>query len=72
MKILDKTSGLLFDNLLDLMTVEDLAVALGKRPQTIRNWVARREIPFIPGRPVMFRRRSIEAWLDKKELKPWQ
>lgn len=64
-------SPLLFDNL-DLMTIEELANALGKRPQTIRNWVARREIPFIPGRPVKFFGSSITAWLKAKEIKPWQ
>ena len=65
-------SGLLFENL-DLLTVEDLANALGRAPKTIRNWIAKREIPFvILGRKAFFRRKSIEAWLEKKEFKPWQ
>jgi len=58
----------LFDNQIDLMTVEDLARLLGKAPKTIRNLVSRREIPFVPiGRRTYFRRKSIEAWLAKKE-----
>lgn len=61
----------LFENL-ELLTVCDVATLLHKAPQTIRNWVAQRKIPFIPGRPVMFRRKSLEAWLEKKEHKSWQ
>jgi excisionase family DNA binding protein len=68
---LEPALGALSDNL-GLMTVENLAAALGKAPQTIRNWVAQRRIPFVPGRPVMFRRASIEAWLEKQEIKPCQ
>ncbi len=62
----------LFDNL-RLLSVEDLADAFGRSPKTIRNWVARREIPFviIRGR-VQFFEESIEAWLKKMEYKPWQ
>ncbi len=59
----------LFDNF-DLLTIEQLSEILGKKPQTIRNWVARREIPFLPGRPVKFLRSSILAWLKHKEVKP--
>jgi excisionase family DNA binding protein len=62
----------LFDNL-GLMTVEDLAGILGRAPKTIRNWVARREIPFVMiGRKTFFRLKSIEAWLSRKEVTPWQ
>ena len=60
----------LFDN---LMTVEELAVALRLKPQTVRNKVARREIPFVRvGRKTMFLRASVEAWLTQNEVMPCQ
>lgn len=63
-------SETLFDN---LMTVEELAVALRQKPQTIRNRVARRQIPFIrDGRRTLFLRSSIEAWLKTNEVQPCQ
>jgi len=62
----------LFDNKIGLITVEDLAGALMRAPKTIRNWVARRQIPFvrIQGR-TMFRLESIQEWLKRKEFKSW-
>ena len=63
-------SSQLVENL-GLLTVEELARSLGKAPQTIRNWVAKRQIPFVClGRSTRFRRESIEAWLKAKERKP--
>ena len=63
-------SGPLFDNLID---VESVAEALGVAPKTIRKWVSIRFIPFVRvGRRVMFRPRSIELWLNHKEVKPCQ
>jgi len=54
-----------------LVTVEELADAFGFAPQTIRNWVALRQIPFIRvGGKTRFRKRSIEAWLEHKEFNP--
>lgn len=54
-----------------LLSVEDLADAFGFAPQTIRNWVALRQIPFLRvGGRTRFRKRSIEAWLEQKENKP--
>lgn len=54
-----------------LMTPEGLSVAFGYDAATIRNWVARREIPFIRlGRRTVFMRDSVRAWLLEKETKP--
>lgn len=65
-----KMEGTLFEK---LITVEDLSVAIGFAPQTIRNWVAMRKIPFVSiGGKTRFRQRSIEAWISSKEKKPWQ
>ncbi len=55
----------------NLVTVEELAEALGLAPQTIRNWVALRQIPYLRiGGKTRFRRTSIEAWLEQKEFNP--
>ena len=60
---------LLFEN---LVSVEIVAEVLGLAPKTIRNWVSARRIPFVRvGRKVMFRRRSFELWLNRKETKSW-
>lgn len=62
-------SGVLFENLL---SVEVVAEALGVAPKTIHNWVSARVIPYIRiGRRVMFRPKSLELWLNRKENKPW-
>ena len=64
-----RPSGLLFQN---LISVEIAAEALGVAPKTIHNWVSARCIPFIRvGRRVMFRPKSLELWLNRKEYKPW-
>lgn len=58
-------------NDLGLMTIEELAAALFKEPGTIRNWIARREVPFVRvGRRTMFLRASIREWLQQLETKP--
>ena len=60
---------LLFEN---LVSVETVAEVLGLAPKTIRNWVSARRIPFVRvGRKVMFRRKSFELWLNRKEIKSW-
>ena len=58
--------NLFFDN---LITVDELASAFGLSPKTIRNWVARRDIPFvrIKGK-TFFLRGSIEEWIKRKEF----
>ena len=59
-----------FDN---LISVEELAVFFGLAPQTIRNWVARRKIPYIQiGRRNVFQKRSVQEWLNKKEKSQWR
>lgn len=64
---------MLFDSLIGLISVEELASELGLAPKTVRNHVARRSIPFVRiGRRTMFRLASIEAWLERMEKKPWQ
>ena len=58
----------LFDNLVSVKTVAEL---LGVAPKTIHNWVYLRKIPYVKcGRKVMFRSKSLKAWLTQKEIKP--
>lgn len=62
--------GLFFEK---LMSVEEVADALGVKPQTLRNWVALRRVPFVRiGRKTQFRWKSVEAWLERKEFQQWQ
>ncbi len=57
--------GLFFDN---LITVEELALAFGLSPRTIKNWVSLRQIPFIQfRRRTYFLKDSIHRWLQQKE-----
>jgi excisionase family DNA binding protein len=68
-KRLGPSGDQLFEN---LITVEELAGVLGIAPKTLRNWVSCRSIPFVRiGRKTRFRKRSIEAWLTRKETKSW-
>ena len=67
------SDNLLFENRIGLVTVDQLADALGYAPKTIRNWVAKRKIPFVRiGRRTMFRLESISTWLTRKESKSWR
>ena len=60
----------LFDN---LITTEELAVIFRVSPQTIRNWVARRKIPYVQiGRRNLFQWRSLQQWLNQKEVPLWE
>ncbi|MYE07337.1 MAG: helix-turn-helix domain-containing protein [Oligoflexia bacterium] len=60
----------LFDN---LVSVETVAEGLRIAPKTIHNWVYLRKIPYVKcGQKVMFRPKSLKAWLNRKEIKSWQ
>ncbi|MDE0518673.1 MAG: helix-turn-helix domain-containing protein [Bdellovibrionales bacterium] len=63
-------SGKLFDN---LITVEELAVIFRLAPQTIRNWVAQRKLPYVKiGKRNWFLRGSMQEWLNRKEKPQWR
>ena len=65
----EKEKDLLFDNLISVKTVSEM---LGIAPKTIHNWVYLRKIPYMKvGQKVMFRPKSLKAWLNRKEIKPW-
>jgi excisionase family DNA binding protein len=65
-----KNGGQFFEK---LMSVEEVADALRIAPQTLRNWVALRRVPFIRiGGKTRFRWKSVEAWLARKEFQQWQ
>ena len=60
---------LLFENLISVKTVAEM---LGLAPKTIHNWVHLRKIPYVKcGQKVMFRSKSLKAWLNRKETKSW-
>lgn len=72
-KIEGRASESIFENQSDLMGIEEVAGYLGLAPQTIRNWIAKRKIPFLKiGRRHVVRRGSLEAWIIQQEWKPWQ
>ena len=59
-----------FDN---LITTEELAIIFRVSPQTIRNWVARRKIPYVQvGRRNLFQVRRLQQWLNQKEEPLWE
>ena len=59
----------LFENLIGVKTVVEM---LELAPKTIHNWVHLRKIPYVKcGQKVMFRTKSLEAWLNRKEIKSW-
>ena len=62
----------LFDNQINLISVKTVAEILGIAPKTIHNWVYLRKIPYVKyGQKVMFRPKSLKAWLNRKEIKSW-
>ena len=63
---------LLFDNSIHLISVKTVAEWLGLAPKTIHNWVSLRKVPYVKcGQKVMFRPKSLKAWLNRKEIKSW-
>ena len=59
----------LFDNLISVKTVAEW---LGVAPKTIHNWVYLHKIPYVKvGQKVLFRPKSLKAWLNRKEIKSW-
>lgn len=71
---LSPEQGGLFDNLDDeLLSVEDVARLFRRKTKTIKNWIAKREFPFIRvGRKTFVRKESLLAWLKRKEFRPWE
>ena len=62
----------LFENQIHLVSVKTVAEMLGLAPKTIHNWVSLRKIPYVKcGQKVMFRPKSLKAWLNRKEIKSW-
>ena len=61
-----------FENQIELIGVKTVAEMLGLAPKTIHNWVSLRKIPYLKcGHKVMFRPKSLKAWLNRKEIKSW-
>ena len=66
----DKVNSL-FENRTELMSIGETAVYLGQAPQTIRNWIAARRLPFVKiGREHKVLRTSLAAWIKKQEVSP--
>ena len=62
-----------FDNQINVITVEELAVLFGLAPQTIRNWTAQGKLPYVKiGKRNMFLKRSVQEWINRKEEPQWQ
>jgi excisionase family DNA binding protein len=68
-----KSGERLFENLPDLLTVEEAAGFLDKSPKTIKNWISLRTFPFVEvGNKMMVRKVSLAAWVQRQEFVPWQ
>ena len=62
-------SGVFIENLIN---VETTAEVLGVAQKTIRKWISIRFIPYLKlGSRVLFRPKSLELWLNRKENKSW-
>ena len=69
LEVQSKEKEKFFDNLVSVKTV---AEGLGVAPKTVHNWVYLRKIPYVKvGQKVMFRQKSLKAWLTRKEVKSW-
>ena len=69
----DSEGARFFDNRINVITVEELAVLFGLAPQTIRNWVAQGKLPYVKiGKRNMFLKGSLQEWLNRKEEPQWQ
>ena len=61
-----------FGNRIHLISAKTVAEMLGLAPKTIHNWVYLRKIPYVKcGQKVMFRPKSLKAWLNRKEVRSW-
>lgn len=57
---------------LGLLSLSEAAAMLGIAEQTLRNWIAKRQFPFVAiGRRHMVLRDSLWEWLRSKEQKPY-
>lgn len=57
----------------ELLTRKEAAKYLGLSPQTLANWAHTKSqtLPFIkPGRSVRYRKSDLEAWLDRRTVRP--
>ena len=56
-----------------LMTLDEVAFLLGKKTQTIRNWIAKRQLPYVRvGNKNLVLKMSLLKWLERKEIKSWE
>lgn len=63
----------LFENLPDLMTIEEAAEYLLKTPRAVKKWIALRRFPYIKvGKSYMVRKASLAEWERQQEFRPWQ
>jgi|GEM_PF-1938926 len=52
-------------------SLEEVAEYLNESPATVRDWVARRRIPFYKrGRRLQFRKDEIDAWDRERNYRP--
>ena len=65
----ERLAGLI---LFGMLEQADAAHALGFEESTLRNWISRREVPFVRlGKRNVVLVASMREWLQKKETKPY-